>query len=90
MIQTATEIDEMDAILLDVVKKVLPKVQGVTLESRIREDLGADSLDMMTMVMELEERFELSLTEEEAATIVSLADVKRKIQQMGSHGDAGV
>ena len=37
----------------------------VTLEARFAEDLDADSLDLVELVMELEEEFDITVEEEE-------------------------
>ena len=39
--------------------------ESVTMETAFEEDLGADSVDIVELVMGIEEEFEVSLTEEE-------------------------
>ncbi|HZJ28693.1 MAG TPA: acyl carrier protein [Solirubrobacterales bacterium] len=46
----------------------------ITPETRFREDLDADSLDLYELVMELEDRYGVRVTEEEAAKIETVAD----------------
>jgi acyl carrier protein len=48
-------------------EKVLP-------ETRFREDLDADSLDLYELLMELEDRYEIRVSEEEAAEIETVND----------------
>jgi len=43
-------------------------------ESRFREDFDADSLDLYELVMELEDRYEISVSEQEAGQIVTVKD----------------
>jgi acyl carrier protein len=43
-------------------------------ETRLREDLDADSLDLYELVMELEDTYAISVSEEEAADIETVAD----------------
>jgi acyl carrier protein len=43
-------------------------------ETRFREDLDADSLDLYELVMELEDRYGLRVSEEEAAEIKTVGD----------------
>ena len=38
----------------------------VTVETSFEDDLGADSVDLVELVMALEEKFELGMTREEA------------------------
>lgn len=40
--------------------------------TRFKEDLDADSLDLVTLVMELEDRYGVRIPDEEAARIVSV------------------
>jgi len=43
-------------------------------ETRFREDLDADSLDLYELVMELEDRYGIRVSEEEAAGIETVGD----------------
>jgi acyl carrier protein len=43
-------------------------------ETRVREDLDADSLDLYELLMELEDRYEIRVSEEEAAEIETVND----------------
>jgi acyl carrier protein len=42
--------------------------------TRFKEDLDADSLDLYELVMELEDRYGISVTEEQAAKIKTVGD----------------
>lgn len=46
----------------------------VKLESRFIEDLGADSLDIVELVMAMEEEFETDIPDEEAEKIQTVQD----------------
>ena len=48
-------------------------------ESDILEDLGADSLDVVELVMQLEDEFDIEVPDEEAQTIRTVADVERYV-----------
>jgi acyl carrier protein len=43
-------------------------------DTRFREDLDADSLDLYELVMELEDRYGIRVSEEEAAEIETVGD----------------
>ena len=43
-------------------------------ETRFKEDLDADSLDLYELVMELEDRYGISVSEQEAAGIKTVGD----------------
>ena len=56
-------------------------VDSIKPESKIIEDLGADSLDMVEMLMSLEDEFEVSIPDEEAGNIKTVADVVNFIEK---------
>ncbi len=47
----------------------------VTPEASVVDDLGADSLDVVELVMALEEEFNLEIPDEEAEKIKSVSDI---------------
>ncbi|HHT41989.1 MAG TPA: acyl carrier protein [Firmicutes bacterium] len=46
----------------------------VTADASFVEDLGADSLDLVELIMALEEEFDLKITDEEAEKIATVRD----------------
>ena len=68
---------------MDIEKKVIELIAGqlnikssdVTLDKKILEDLGADSLDVVEMLMALEEEFGVNIPTEEATNLVTVGDV---------------
>lgn len=62
------------------VKKLLAEqlnidVNTVTLKSRVIEDLGADSLDVVEMLMVLEDEFNVTVSDEESLTLKTVGDI---------------
>ena len=51
------------------------EAEAVTVEARIIEDLGADSLAMVELVMALEDAFGISVPEEQVAEIKTVGDI---------------
>ena len=49
--------------------------ENVTPESDIIKDLGADSLDVVQMLMSLEDEFGITVSEESAAELKTVADI---------------
>jgi acyl carrier protein len=47
---------------------------GIEETTRFKEDLDADSLDLYELVMELEDRYGMSISEEQAAGIETVGD----------------
>ncbi len=58
------------------------KEEEVTLEASFVEDLGADSLDTVELVMALEEEFETEIPDEEAEKITT---VKEAVDYIDAH-----
>ncbi len=52
----------------------------VTLESSLVDDLGADSLDIVELVMALEEEYEIEISEEDGEKIRTVGDVVTYIE----------
>ncbi len=65
--------------LFDKIKKIIVEQLGidedkVTMDASFIDDLGADSLDMVELIMAIEEEFEIEVPEEEAENIVTVSD----------------
>ncbi|WP_280769021.1 acyl carrier protein [Salipaludibacillus daqingensis] len=50
-------------------------------EATFKEDLGADSLDVVELVMELEDEFDLEISDEDAEKIATVGDVIEYIER---------
>ncbi|MBQ5890462.1 MAG: acyl carrier protein [Clostridia bacterium] len=53
----------------------------VTMTSNIVENLGADSLDMVDLVMSIEDEFELEVADEDIEGIKTVGDIVRYIEE---------
>ena len=53
----------------------------VTLEASFIDDLGADSLDIVELVMALEEEFDMEIPDEDAEKVVTVGDVVDYIKE---------
>ena len=56
----------------------------VTADAKFIEDLGADSLDTVELVMAFEENFDIEVPDEEAEKLQSVADVVAYIEKVQS------
>lgn len=57
------------------------KPEMVNPDSKVSDDLGADSLDAIELIAALEEKFGISIPENEAKQIGTVADVCNLVQQ---------
>ena len=67
-----------------VVEQLNVSPDEVTLEAKFVEDLGADSLDVVELVMALEEKFEIEIPDSDAEGIQSVKDVVDYIEKAKS------
>jgi acyl carrier protein len=68
------------------VKKIVVDLLGVepekvTREARFREDLEADSLDLVELIMEFEERFGETVSDEDAQQLTTVGQVVDYVDQ---------
>ncbi|PDX07662.1 acyl carrier protein, partial [Helicobacter pylori] len=56
-------------------------VSQVTPEAKFVKDLGADSLDIVELIMALEEKFGIEISDEQAKKIVNVGDAMRYIEK---------
>jgi acyl carrier protein len=76
---------ETDAVLGRVKRLILDqldvKEDEIALGSRFIDDLGADSLDIVELIMAIEEEFEIEIPDEHAERITSVGDAVAYIKQ---------
>lgn len=63
----------------DKVKKIIAEKLSVDLEEVVPEasfvdDLGADSLDLVELIMSMEEEFDIDISDEDAEKMISVKD----------------
>ena len=64
-----------------IVEQLGVKPDQVTPEAKFIEDLGADSLDTVELVMALEEEFGVEVPDEQAEKLQSVGDVIKYIEE---------
>ena len=72
--------------VFETVKKIIVEVKDISgdeiqLDSRFEEDLEADSLDVVEMIMLIEEEYEFEIPEEIAEKLKSVKDVVDYIEK---------
>ncbi len=63
-----------------IVERLSVDEKDVTEEASFIDDLGADSLDTVELVMALEEEFSMEIPDEEAEKIVTVGDAVKYIE----------
>ena len=64
-----------------VVDQLGVKEENVTMEATFVDDLAADSLDIVELVMTIEEEFDLEIPDSDAEKIVTIGDVVKYIEE---------
>jgi acyl carrier protein len=54
--------------------------EQVTKEAKFQDDLGADSLDVVELIMKIEEEFKIQIPDDEAEKIASVGDAVSHIE----------
>jgi acyl carrier protein len=66
----------------DLISKQLNRpVEEITEDKEVVKDLGADSLDVVEMLMSLEEEFNITVPEEDAVNIKTVGDIVKLIDE---------
>ena len=73
--------DEIKAIIVDLLGVDEEKV---TLEARFREDLEADSLDLVELIMAFEDKFGGEISDEDAQQITTVGEAIKYLQEQMS------
>ncbi|MCY7911849.1 acyl carrier protein, partial [Bacillus haynesii] len=63
--------DALERVTKIIVDRLGVDEADVTLEASFKEDLGADSLDVVELVMELEDEFDMEISDEDAEKFAS-------------------
>jgi len=58
------------------------KIEEITDQSNFFDDLGADSLDLIELVMYCEEEFNVSIPDEQAEKIKTVLDLKLTVSRL--------
>jgi acyl carrier protein len=64
-----------------IVDKLGVEESEVTLEASFTNDLGADSLDTVELIMEFEKEFNISIPDEKAETIATVGDAIKYLEE---------
>ena len=71
------EFEKLQSIIAEVMS-VDPEM--ITMETRFTDDLGADSIDVLQIIMGIEDAFEIEIPTEETGKIFTVGDAVEKIK----------
>ena len=69
-----------DKIKSIIVEQLDADEADVTMEANIQDDLGADSLDVVDLVMSIEDNFDIEIPEEDVSNIKTVGDIVKYIE----------
>ena len=70
--------EKMKQILAD---QLDADIESITMETDIADDLGADSLDVVEMLMSIEDEFELEIPDDQIENLKTVGQVVEYIQE---------
>ncbi|PIJ62081.1 acyl carrier protein [Mesotoga sp. H07.pep.5.3] len=79
MEKTSTIQEKVISVVADSLGMEAGEISG---NSRFIEDLGADSLDLVDLVMELEDKFEVQISDSQASSFRTIDDVVKFISTL--------
>ena len=81
LIQEAMAENIQEKVTEIIVEQLSVNADQVTPESKMIEDLGADSLDAVELVMAVEEEFGIEVPDEEAEKLISVGDIISHVEK---------
>ena len=79
IIKEETIADEVKQIISE---QLTVDLEEITNDSSFTEDLGADSLDTVSIVMEFEDKFNIEISDEDAEKIATVGEAIEAIKQL--------
>ena len=72
-------LEKIQAMLAEALNLPLEKV---TPDAKIVDDLGADSLDLVELLSQLEDEYGITIPDEEVESLVTVADVAAELEKL--------
>ena len=72
----------LELITAELTKLSDDHTEPITAETRLREDLGLNSLDAVDLALELEDELEIEVPDEQLATFQKVGDVVRAVKTL--------
>jgi acyl carrier protein len=74
--------ERVDAAIREAVSTALPELGAVDFDAALTSDVGLDSVQVMDLVMEIEDRLELSVPVEILAEVRTLNELGARLETM--------
>ena len=71
-----------EKIIALIAEKLNTKKEKINLKTRLVEDLGADSLDVVELIMAFEDEFGISLPDEDVPKLKTVGDIINYIKKL--------
>ena len=78
-------LEDITTQVTQIVKEQLQLAKTPNLSDRLKDDLYADSLDLINIIMECEKEFDLILPDEGAEKIITVTDLVNLVSTCHSH-----
>ena len=73
--------EEIEKLVIEIVSKQLQKSKDqISMSSKFMADLGADSLDIAEMVMEFEDKFDVTIPDDAESKLTSVGEVVKFLE----------
>ena len=72
--------DVFETVKKVIVDELSVDAKKVTLDAKLKEDLGADSIDAVQIIMDLEDAFGIEIDEDNAGSMETVGDVVKYIE----------
>lgn len=69
-----------DRIKEMIVEELNVPAEKITMEAKLSDDLGADSIDAVELIMNIEDEFKIQVSDEEAQNIKTVGDLVRYVE----------
>ncbi len=73
--------DIKDRVTKIIVDKLAVNASDITMEASFTNDLGADSLDTVELIMEFEKEFDISIPDDQAENIATVGDAVKYLEE---------
>ena len=82
---TTLSVEQVEAINKVIAEELSVAIQQVTPDTKFIEDLGADSLSIVELILALEERFNITIPDEISDRCTAVADLYEAISSLLPH-----